>query len=138
MKPFEFIHSGCIEQLTDDNWKILRSKLSLFKNWRSVNVTGLRCANDNIVFLMYLDDSGNFHQFNSLDLIHAYIAITDNLETNDLQHKIMDEFVDKQAPVMGINTKDLRFADCSVEFLKEGRKIKNYLCINIQERVVPE
>jgi len=135
MKPFEFIHSGCIEQQTDANWQVIRSKLRLFNNWKTVDVTGLRCADDNIVFLMFLDDNGNFHQFNGKELIHAFINITDNLEVNDLQHKVMDEFVDKQAKLQKIKTKDLRFADPSLTLIKDGRKIKNLLSINIQERV---
>lgn len=138
MKSFDFLHSGSIQQDGNANWSTLRTKLKDFSNdWTTMDVVGLRSAADEIVFLMYRDNNNNFKQYNSAVLIDAFKCIVDNLNTTDHQWKFYDEFKEHMK-LQNIPDKNVRFLDSTLTFVKQGRKIGNYLTINLAETVVPE
>jgi len=138
MKSFDFLHSGSIQQDSNANWSTLRTKLKDFKNdWTTMDVVGLRSAADEIVFLMYRDNNNNFKQYNSAVLIDAFKCIVDNLNATDHQWKFYDEFKEHMK-LQNIPDKNVRFLDSTLTFVRQGRKIGNYLTINLAETVVPE
>ena len=135
MKAFEFLHSASLECKLNKDWQTIRTKLKDFDNdFKTMDITGLRSAADEIVFIMYTDDKHNFKQYNSLELIQAYKNIVDDLEVIEQMHLFYDEFKTNMKE-QNIQDKNVRFLDPTLTFVKLGRNVKNYLTVNIAEKV---
>lgn len=136
MESFDFVHSGSFEQKTPNkHFDNLASKLKEFKNWKTIDVCGLRSADDEIVFVMYRDDSGNFRQYNSKVLVESYKQIINDLELADRQWAFYDEVLEAVRPQL-VDSKNLRFLETSLTFTKDKSKVKRFVTFNIAERVV--
>lgn len=136
MRGFDFLHTGSIKQDTNANWRVIRSYLPK-TDWQILEVSGLRSAADEIVFIMYKDENGNFQQYNKLILIDAFKAIVDDLAVSEKQWAFLDELEHAFRPE-GFKAKNARFLDTTLTFHREGRKVLNYLTINVIEEIAKD
>jgi|688.fasta_scaffold373739_2 hypothetical protein len=135
MESFDFIHSGSFE-VTEPNkhFDTLATKLKDFKNWKTIDLNGLRSADDDIVFIMYRDESGNFKQYNLKSLVEAYKSLIDDLDVSEKQWNFYDEVQEAIKPQQ-VDSKNLRFLDNTLTFIRNGNTVKRYITFNIAEKV---